>query len=60
MPEDPRIDILLKAYLKDLHDNHGITHAKAGNAKREMIHSTELQLRLELIDKREALAEVSA
>lgn len=59
MPEDPRIDILLKAYLKDLHDNHGITHAKAGNAKREMIHSTEWQLRLELSRKREELAEVS-
>jgi hypothetical protein len=53
MPDDERVDILLKAYLDDLHDDRGTTSAKAGNAKREMIHSTEGQLRLELVRKRE-------
>lgn len=58
MPEDRRVNILLKAYLSDLHDSRGTTttttSAKTGNAKREMIHSTELQLRLELTRAREA------
>lgn len=53
MPDDPRVDILMKAYLSDLHDDRGTTSAKASNAKREMIHSTEWQLRLELIRLRE-------
>lgn len=56
MPEDLRVDILLKAYLDDLHDDRGTRSAKAGNAKREMIHSTEWQLRLELARKREEAA----
>ena len=55
MPEDPRVDTLMKAYLDDLHDDRGTTSAKAGNAKRGMIHSTEWQLRLELVRKREEL-----
>lgn len=53
MPEDPRVGILLKAYLDDVHDDRGTTSAKAGNAKRELVHSTEWQLRLELARKRE-------
>lgn len=53
MPDDYRVNILLKAYLDDLHDDRGTTSAKAGNSKREMIHSTEQQLRLELAQKRE-------
>ena len=53
LPEDSRVDILLKAYLDDLHDDRGTTSAKANNAKRDMIHSTELQLKLELAQKRE-------
>lgn len=53
MPDDYRVNILAKAYLDDLHDDRGTTSAKAGNARREMIHSTEWQLRLELSRKRE-------
>lgn len=53
LPEDPRVNILLKAYLDDLHDDRGTTSAKAGNAKRELIHSTEQQLRMELVRVRE-------
>lgn len=53
MPEDPRVNILLKAYLDDLHDDRGTTSAKANNAKRDLIHSTEWQLRLELARLRE-------
>ena len=56
MSDDPRVDILLKAYLDDLHDDRGTTSAKANNAKRDMIHSTEQQLRLELVRKREEAA----
>lgn len=58
MPNEPRVDILLKAYLDDQHDDRGTTSAKAGNAKREMIHSTEWQLKLELARKREEAAAV--
>lgn len=53
LPDDPRVDILLKAYLDDLHDERGTTSAKAGNAKRSMILSTESQLRLDLAELRE-------
>lgn len=53
MPDDDRVDLLLKAYLDDLHDDRGTTSAKANNAKREMIRSSEGQLRLELVRKRE-------
>ncbi len=58
LPDDPRVDILLKAYIDDLHDDRGITSAKAGNAKREMVNSTEWQLRLTLARKREEAASV--
>lgn len=53
LPDDQRIDILLKAYLDDIHDERGTTSAKAGNAKRSMILSTENQLRLDLVELRE-------
>ena len=53
LPGDPRVNILLKAYLDDLHDDKGTTSAKAGNAKRELIHSTEVQLKMELVRARE-------
>jgi hypothetical protein len=56
MPDDPRLDILLKAYLDDRHDDRGVTSAKAAAAKREMVHSTEWQLRLELARIREEAA----
>lgn len=55
MPDEPRIDILLRAYLDDQHDERGTTSAKASNAKRELINSTEWQLRMELARKREEL-----
>lgn len=58
LPTDPRVDILLKAYLDDLHDERGTTSAKAINAKREMVDSTELQLRMTLSRKREEAASV--
>lgn len=58
LTDDPRVDILQKAYLDDLHDDRGTTSAKAGNAKREMVHSTEWQLRLTLSRKREEAASV--
>lgn len=58
LPDDPRIDILLKAYLDDLHDDRGTTSAKANNAKRNLVHSTEWQLRLTLARKREEVAAV--
>lgn len=57
LPEDHRVNILLKAYLDDLHDDRGTTSAKANNAKRGMIHSTEWQLKMELARLRE-VAEV--
>lgn len=57
MPEDPRLDILLKAYLDDQHDDRGTTSAKANNAQRGLVSSTEQQLRLELVRKREEAAE---
>lgn len=53
LPDDSRVNILLKAYLDDLHDDRGTVSAKAGNAKRELVHSTEWQLRMALARKRE-------
>lgn len=58
LPDDHRVDILLKAYLDDIHDSKGTTSAKAGNATRAMIDSTEWQLRLTLSRKREEAAGV--
>lgn len=57
LPDDPRVDILLKAYLDDLHDDRGTVSAKAGSAKRDMVHSTEWQLKLTLARKREEAVE---
>ena len=56
LPDDSKVDRLVLAYLSDLYDERG-TGAKAGNAKRDMIHSMELQLRLELARIRETAAE---
>lgn len=53
LPDDPRINTLLKAYLDDLHDDRGTVSAKASNAKRALIHTTEWQLKTTLIRKRE-------
>lgn len=57
LPDDPRVNTLLKAYLDDLHDDRGTTSAKAGNAKRELINSTEWQLRMHLVRLRESAEE---
>lgn len=54
LPDDSKTERLVLAYLSDLYDERG-TSAKAGNAKREMIHSMELQLRLELSRLRETV-----
>jgi hypothetical protein len=53
LPDDPKVGRLVLTYLQELYDERGTTSAKAGNAKREMIHSMEWQLRLELARKRE-------
>ena len=58
LPEDPKVGRLVLTYLQELYDERGATSAKAGNAKREMIHSMEWQLRLELARKREEATSV--
>ena len=58
LPDDPKVGRLVLTYLQELYDERGTTSAKAGNAKREMIHSMEWQLRLELARKREEAASV--
>lgn len=57
LPDDRKVDRLVLAYTQELYDERGVS-AKAGNAKREMIHSMELQLRLELARAREGAATV--
>lgn len=52
MPNDPKVSRLVLSYMSDFYDERG-TSAKAGNAKREMIHSMEWQLKLELARLRE-------
>ena len=52
LPDDPKVKRLVKIYAKELYDERG-SSAKAGNAKREMVHSMEWQLRLELVRLRE-------
>lgn len=53
LPDDPKVGRLVLTYLQELYDERSPS-AKAGNAKREMIHSMEWQLRLELAAAREA------
>jgi hypothetical protein len=53
LPDDERVDRLVKVYLTEIYDERGTTSAKAGNAKRDMVQSMELQLRLELARLRE-------
>lgn len=52
MPDDRRVARLIKVYAKEIYDERG-TGAKAGSAKRDMVTSMELQLKMELIRKRE-------
>lgn len=56
LPDDPKAERLVLTYLEDLYDERGLTSAKAGNAKREMVHSLELQLRMKLARMREEAA----
>ena len=53
LPDDPRADTLTLVYLDDLYDTRG-AYAKAENALRGLIHTQELQLKLELRRAREA------
>lgn len=52
LPEDPKVDRLWKVYAQEIYDERS-TSAKAGNAKREMVHSMEWQLKMELARARE-------
>ena len=54
LPDDPRAKELVLTYLSDLYDNRGTESAKVSNATRRMVHSIELQLRLELRRAKEA------
>lgn len=58
LPNHPTVDSLLRAYLDEIHDERG-TSAKAGNAKREMVHSQEWQLRIKLAQLRAKAKEAS-
>lgn len=53
LPDDPKVTRLWKVYAQEMYDERS-TSAKAGNAKREMVHSLEWQLRMELARAREA------
>jgi uncharacterized protein involved in type VI secretion and phage assembly len=53
LPNDEKSDRLVKCYLTEMYDERS-TSAKVGNAKREMVYSMEMQLRLELSRAREA------
>lgn len=53
LPGEPKVTRLWKLYAQDLYDERS-TSAKVGSAKREMVHSMEWQLRMELARAREA------
>lgn len=52
LPDDPKVTRLWKVYAQDMYDERS-TSAKVGSAKREMVHSMEWQLRMELARARE-------
>lgn len=56
LPDDRKVWRLVKIYTKEMYDERGTSSAKANNAKREMVHSLEWQLRLELARAREQAA----
>ena len=58
LPHDDKAERLVKCYLAEIYDERS-TSAKVGNAKREMVHSMELQLRLELARARETAGVIS-
>ena len=47
MPNDPRVAELVYTYLDDLYSNRGVS-AKVSGATRQLVQTTELQLRMEL------------
>lgn len=53
LPGDPRVAELVKIYTDDLYSERGVS-AKVSNATRMLVHTMEWQLRLELIEAREA------
>lgn len=55
MPDDPRAKELVLIYLDDLYSNRGVS-AKVSGATRQLVHTMELQLRLELRALREEAA----
>lgn len=55
LPNDARAKELVLIYLDDLYSNRGVS-AKVSGATRQLVHTMELQLRLELRAKREVAA----
>lgn len=55
LPNDPRVEELVKIYTDDLYSERGVS-AKVSNATRNMVSTMEGQLRLELARKREEAA----
>lgn len=53
LPDDPRAKSLVLLYLDDLYSERGLSGLKASYATRRLVATMELQLRLELIRKRE-------
>lgn len=59
MPDDERVKELVLIYTDDLYSNRGVS-AKVSNAARMLVHTMELQLKLELRALREAAKEAEA
>ena len=56
LPDDPRSKELQLVYLEDLYSQRGVS-AKVSGATRRLVHTMELQLKLDLRMAREAAAE---
>lgn len=52
LPDDERVEELIKIYTDDLYSERGVS-AKVSGATRKLVQSMELQLKLELRQKRE-------
>lgn len=52
LPEDPRVEELVKIYTDDLYSERGVS-AKVSNATRQLVNTMEWQLRLELARAKE-------
>ena len=53
LPDDSRVNELVLIYVDDLYSERGVS-AKVSGATRQLVHTMEWQLRLELIAAREA------